>query len=61
MSRNRIHNVGPPELSTETTTEEFQIDNITSTDITLTSRSREQSPEEKLAILRKFIKRKYSL
>ncbi|MGO9116454.1 MAG: hypothetical protein ACLQPD_02465 [Desulfomonilaceae bacterium] len=61
MSRNKIHNVGPPELSTETTTEEFQIDNITSTDITLTSRSRERSPEEKLAILRKFIKRKYSL
>ena len=61
MSRNRIHNVGPPELSTERTTEEFQIDNIPSTDITLASRSRERSAEEKLAILRKFIKRKYAL
>ncbi len=61
MSRNRIHNVGPPDLSTETTTEEFQIDNIPCTDITLTSRSHERSPEEKLAILRKFIKQKYAL
>jgi hypothetical protein len=61
MSSNRIHNVGPPELCTERTTEEFQIDSIAPTDLTPKSRSSEWSAEEKLAILRKFIKRKYAL
>jgi len=61
MSSTKIHNVGPPDLSTERTTEEFQIDNIPPTDLIVSRRSNELSAEEKLALLRRLIKRKYAL
>jgi len=61
MSTTKIHDAGPPELSTRRTTEEFQIDNTSPSDLSLTRRSREWSSEEKLALLRDLINRKYGL
>jgi hypothetical protein len=61
MSAVKMYDVGPPELSTQRITEEFHFDNTSLNDLALTRRSREWSSEEKLAILRDFLKRKYGL
>jgi hypothetical protein len=61
MSAENIHDVGPPEGSTHGTAEEFHLENISSTERSLTKNFPERSPEEKLALLRDFLRRKYAL
>ncbi len=52
IGNGKIHNVGRAELSTQSTTEEFQIEKRHPADLTVTRRSNELSAEEKLALLR---------
>ena len=61
MSAENIHDVGPPEHLTHRTTKEGLRDNSTLSDVTLTKGFPERSSEEKLALLRALIKRKYAL
>ena len=62
MSAENINDVGPPEHLTRRTTKEGHLDNNTpSSDLTFTKRFPERSPEEKLALLRDLINRKYAL
>ncbi len=61
MSAVEIYEVQVPDLSPPTTTEEFLVDSSCPMDATATRRAREWSPEEKLALLRDFIQRKYGL
>jgi len=61
MSPATIHEIGPPENSIQGTTEEFDVDNIPPTEVTFTKRFPERSSEEKLELLRDFLKRKYAL
>ncbi len=61
MSAENIHDVGPPEHLTQRTTKEGHLDNNTPSDLALTKRFPERSPEEKLALLQDLIKSKYAL
>jgi len=61
MSAGNIHDAGPPENLTHRTTKEGLRDNSTLSDVTLTKGFPERSAEEKLALLRALIKRKYAL
>lgn len=61
MSALRIDYVGEPRLSAQRATKEFHFDNTPPKDLTVSRGSYELSSEEKLAVLRDFLKKKYGL